>query len=122
MVEAMFDFTTLNQKHFNNRTVNRIGLSSDSYKTRITTTSIIMTKKGFSFKKRGILHSVINLNVNKYFFLINEKRNNSYCDQSKLLISEKSFLSRNKISVVNSSMLIIHDYNSEIIIKPCNEL
>lgn len=121
MVEAMFDCTTLNQKHFNNRKVSRIGLSSASYKTHISRTSIIMTKSGFSFKKRGILYSIINLNVNKYFFLINEPRNNSYSSQDKLLKAEKLFLSVNKISVINSSMLILHDYNGTMLDKLSKE-
>lgn len=115
MVETIFDISSLNQKQFNGRVVNRLGLSSESYKSRVNKISIIKNRKGYSLRNKNILYQVIQLNINKYFYLVNSDRDDSYSNQMELLNSEKIFLSKNKISVVNSSLLILHDYNDTMI-------
>ena len=113
MMESLFDFKTLNQRHFNNKTISKIGLNSDKYKAKVNKSSFVKCNKGCSIKKDEILYKVLNLHINKYFNLINlDRDDNHYSNQELLLDAEKYYLANNKISIINSSVLILNDYNA----------
>ena len=118
MVEAFYDFSSFNQTSFNNRIIDKKGLTSEKYKTVVNGRSVVLQNRAFSIKKNSIFITTLNLHVNKYFYLINETRNNShYSDMCKLFKVEKDFLKKNQISVINCSVMIIHDYNPKMLVS-----
>lgn len=115
MVESMFDFVNFNQKSFNGRTVSRIGLSSKTYKDRVNTKSLIKGKKLFNINDNKILYKLIYLHINKYRYLTSEENKYFLSDQILLFKIQKDYMSKNKVSIINSSLLIISDYNVDML-------
>ena len=120
MIESLIDFTNLSQKAFNRRMVSRKNLKGDTYKNRVSQYSIVKRHpRKYSLKNRHFLHLLIYLHLNKYLFLCNETEFNEI-NSMALLESELVIYRSEIISVVNSAILILCDYNIEVVNQLAN--
>lgn len=116
MVESLLDFNSFSQNQFNNKTVSRKNLKGDTYKKKVAKNSLIMNNlMKYSLKNNKILHDVIFLHLNKYEYLCGVSINDPVIDSLALLNAELIFYRNNKVSIINSSILLLCDYNIDII-------
>ena len=115
MVESLIDIPSLGQKAFNNRTVSTSGLTSRNYKQRVKRLSCISQKHHqYSLNNGPFLRSLIYLHLNKYVFLVGRPKE-EVIDSKLLLDSELTYFKEGKISVINSSILLLCDYNISLV-------
>lgn len=115
MVESLIDFLDLSQKKFNRRVVSRKNLKGDTYKDRVNRDSLVKKyPRKYSLKNNSFLFILINMHFNKYLFLC-DKDDECEVDSMLLFENELSFYHDGKISIINSAILLLCDYNMEII-------
>ena len=120
MSQSIFDFTSYNQRLFNNKKY-KINNIASYYKKEARENSFLTIKYGTqSFKKikTSDIFSIMVLNMKKYCYLVNENfdfRWSAPYNSKKLFDSEKPFIEDGLVSVICGGMLLIPDYSPKLV-------
>lgn len=108
MVESAIDFIQLPEPNYNQKFCNVSELKFNQYKNKVKKNSVL---NSFAMIDNKRLPNILNHTVCKMKFLTNENADN----YQRLLEIENALLeNEQKISIINTSVLFLKDYNHEI--------
>lgn len=118
MVESLIDIDNFNQNTFNTKTISRRYLNGMTYKNKVNNNSLIkLHPRKYSLSNPSFIKILTLLHLRKYRYLVDTKEEYPYIDSLLLLDKELMFYRKGKISIINSAILILCDYNIDIILN-----